>query len=346
MAATKYTYSIADDFPATGLASDRLAQEIGESSIVTALDRIDTSGDVCDIWFKDALSSADKTTLDGDTTDPAGGLIAAHDGEPLVSESLVTVENVPTVIPDLSTDSRATVYSPNFCDRCSWYPESIEVVDEVLTPDGTYETYSSAHSFWIDLYHGRVSDEDDLVANYPIVIKVDDVVQTMDAPFGAGGDGDFSLDPESGEITFHTPLTSENVVEASYHYADGSEWVVKPAEGKKLELKKAEVQMSLDINIHDTLQYSIYVMGNPVKVKKYKTPMDYINESNGAYPLIKAFGGDRGLSQDVQTFPWEYLTKTVLLDSLQMEVRVKLSNDQVCGGEGAVVTFYCVSSDE
>lgn len=83
MAATNYTYSIANDFPATGLASDRLAKEIRDSSIVTALDKITTSDDVCNIWFKDALSAADKTTLDGDTTSPAGGLIAAHSGEPL-----------------------------------------------------------------------------------------------------------------------------------------------------------------------------------------------------------------------------------------------------------------------
>lgn len=83
MAATKYTYSIANDFPATGLASDRLAQEISESAITIALDKIATSDDVCDIWFKDALPAADKTILDGDTSAPAGGLIAAHSGEPL-----------------------------------------------------------------------------------------------------------------------------------------------------------------------------------------------------------------------------------------------------------------------
>ena len=83
MTATKYTYSISTDFPATGLASDRLLSEISTSDIETALDRIDTDGDNCDIWFKAALSAADKTILDGDTTGPAGGLIAEHSGEPL-----------------------------------------------------------------------------------------------------------------------------------------------------------------------------------------------------------------------------------------------------------------------
>lgn len=85
MAETTYTYSIADDFPATGLNSSRLKLEIEQSAIITALDRIDTDGDVCNIIFKDALSAGDKTILDGDTTAPAGGLIAAHTAEGIIT---------------------------------------------------------------------------------------------------------------------------------------------------------------------------------------------------------------------------------------------------------------------
>lgn len=85
MADTKYTYSIANDFPATGLAEDRFDQEIRASAITIAFDKIHTSDDVCELWFKDALPAADKTILDGDTTNPSGGLIAAHGGEPLPS---------------------------------------------------------------------------------------------------------------------------------------------------------------------------------------------------------------------------------------------------------------------
>ena len=88
MAATKYTYSISTDF--TGLlsgydvpATDKLESEIQTSAIVTALDYINTSGDDCDIWFKDALSAGDETILDG--------LVAAHDGVPLVSPDNVVL---------------------------------------------------------------------------------------------------------------------------------------------------------------------------------------------------------------------------------------------------------------
>lgn len=83
MAETTYTYSIANDFPVTGFDSSRMNADIRESAIVIALERIVSEGDVVDIVFKDALSAGDKTILDGDTTNPAGGLIAAHTAEPV-----------------------------------------------------------------------------------------------------------------------------------------------------------------------------------------------------------------------------------------------------------------------
>ena len=75
MAATKYVYSVSTDFPNHKVDIDRLTIEIRASSITVALDRIEVSADVCDIWFKDALSSGDETILDG--------VVAAHSGEPL-----------------------------------------------------------------------------------------------------------------------------------------------------------------------------------------------------------------------------------------------------------------------
>lgn len=89
MVATKYTYSIQNDFPNHRVASDRLLLEIRTSSIVTAIDGINTDSDNCDVWFKVELSTGDKTLLDG--------LVAAHSGEPLPSPSqLVTLDGVPT----------------------------------------------------------------------------------------------------------------------------------------------------------------------------------------------------------------------------------------------------------
>ena len=66
MASVKYTKSISTDF--TGLTEadislEALNDELQASSIVTALDYIERSGDTVDIWFKEALSAGDQTTL-------------------------------------------------------------------------------------------------------------------------------------------------------------------------------------------------------------------------------------------------------------------------------------------
>jgi len=75
MASTKYTYAILTDFPYQKVDTDRLIEEIGDSSITIALDFIGTGSGDCDIWFKAALSESEETTLDG--------IVAAHSGEPL-----------------------------------------------------------------------------------------------------------------------------------------------------------------------------------------------------------------------------------------------------------------------
>jgi len=92
VAATKYTYSISGDFPNAKEDSSRLSREILDSSISTPLERIDTDGDDCDIWFDDVLSGGDKTTLDG--------LVAAHTGEPMPDTTCNRTDRDPTVNDD------------------------------------------------------------------------------------------------------------------------------------------------------------------------------------------------------------------------------------------------------
>jgi hypothetical protein len=79
MAETKYSYIISTAFPNGKVAPDRLTDEIQNSAIVIALDRIDVSdsADSCDVWFKGELSIDDQTLLDG--------LVAAHSGESLAA---------------------------------------------------------------------------------------------------------------------------------------------------------------------------------------------------------------------------------------------------------------------
>jgi hypothetical protein len=94
--AQTYSYTVSTDFPGGEADVANLILEIGNSAIVTALDDIQLSGDSMDIIFKAALSAGDKTILDGDTTGPAGGLIAAHDSvakdDPLVMAPVFAID--------------------------------------------------------------------------------------------------------------------------------------------------------------------------------------------------------------------------------------------------------------
>ena len=71
MATTEYIYPITD-FPNEKVSSDLLTQQIQTSSIVTALDYLNTSPTECDIYFKDALSAGDETILNN--------IVANHSG--------------------------------------------------------------------------------------------------------------------------------------------------------------------------------------------------------------------------------------------------------------------------
>lgn len=96
MAEQAYTYSISGDFPGSAVNVLKLADEITASAIITAIARVQGNPDGddtdrIDIVFKAPLSTGDKTILDGDTSAPAGGLIAAHDNTPTVFDNEVVI---------------------------------------------------------------------------------------------------------------------------------------------------------------------------------------------------------------------------------------------------------------
>jgi len=202
MAATKYTFSIQDDFPNHKVDSVRLTREIQQSSIVTALDYINTSGDECDVWFKAELSEEDEEVLEA--------IVAAHSGEPLPSAAQpVTLEGVAEdddnrfrVSPEpRKTGSGLVAVTHNWCDPTTWYTESERVTDEELSDTGDGLTFDSVHEDWIDLVHGKVYREDLISAPYLPVVKVDGVEKTARAPWADSG-GDYEIDYASGQVTF------------------------------------------------------------------------------------------------------------------------------------------------
>ena len=94
MAATKYTYSVADDTANAAVSLSSLDREIRASAIATTLRYSEVAGDVLDITFDDALSGGDQTLL--------GTIVGAHDGtspsysQPVHQHSPTLGANAPT----------------------------------------------------------------------------------------------------------------------------------------------------------------------------------------------------------------------------------------------------------
>ena len=103
MANTKYTFSITGDFPNNKVSGSKLTTEIGNSSIVYALHSITTTDDVCDVWFKDALSGAEETTL--------SGIVAAHDGTLMDDDAPTMDDGRPIVRADTRPMDTSTYFT-------------------------------------------------------------------------------------------------------------------------------------------------------------------------------------------------------------------------------------------
>jgi len=270
--------------------------------------------------------------------------------------------------------SRKTVITSNWADKTTWYYGATVADHEVasVTTSGTVYQLSNTHI--VDTGHGKITGEDDLTdANgrsfRPSVsgtVSGTTTVYTEVDPHT--GTGDFTLDYDTGEVTFDPALPIDAEVKASYHYAGSSSYTFGPSPGKKLMVKDVEVQFSTDLVLTDTVSFEAfgyvdvfapqylqsnggpYPSGTKIPLSKtvYKTMMDYVNEANGALPNITKLGGDgwRGMPSDVVIFPWNYQAMTALSSAAGMEIRIKLEHDIPFDGSVATVTFYCLSEDE
>jgi len=234
--------------------------------------------------------------------------------------------------------SSYAITSHNLVDRCTWFSQSVKVTDAVLTLDsGT--TYASAHDYWIDLTHARHYLEDRYSAYYPVVIKIDDVVQTSG----------YTVNYEAGTVTFDE--APSGVVKATYNYENGSAYILAPSSsGKRLMIEHTEVQFSVNVTIPKPIVFEVWVYNPydlPNKVMyeqiKYKSAKDFINSGNLGQGLLHHFGE---LTQDVVVIPYQYVTVTPLASSTGTELRIRVEDDVALTGELGTVTFYVYEEDE
>jgi hypothetical protein len=91
---TTYQYSIANDFPGGDVNTARLINELRKGIPSNLVEKVDTVEDAIYLVFPTDLTSGEKTTLDNDQTNPAGGLIADHDNSALPEDSFSASETV------------------------------------------------------------------------------------------------------------------------------------------------------------------------------------------------------------------------------------------------------------
>jgi hypothetical protein len=355
MVSTKYTYTISTSFPNAKVESTRLTQEIQSSAITIAIERIDTNDDICDIWFKDALSQTDEAILNG--------LVAVHSGEPIpqpaqpviVSNSITVANPTLTVNAMPPSGLKSNQISQNWCDKTTWWYSAVQVINEsATTNDGYRKIWNLSHQNIIDVYHGKLTGEEAL-PNYRVLVSADGIQKTEQDPhYGTGGD--YKINYTTGTITFFEALADGISPIVTYYYENGSTWIIQPTLGEKWKLKGAESQFSEDVILNDSMVYEVwaynpYDLPNKMMVAApdyYKTIYDFINDANKAYPQIPPLGGSgwRGANKQTYIFSWDFQTTTELLSSYGMELRVRLEHDSSYGGTFATGTFYFIRESE
>jgi hypothetical protein len=158
MPETIYSYNITNDLPGGAVNTGSLHQAIEASSISTALKGITTNGGTyansvitggtMDIIFIDTLSAPDKTTLDGDTTGPAGGLLASTDNSEETKSTLLSSTGMITttskdfvLVPGMSATPSQGTYIVTFSGTMENDSKS-KAVQVAIFADGTEVAHS------------------------------------------------------------------------------------------------------------------------------------------------------------------------------------------------------------
>lgn len=361
----EYTYNVTDTLNDL-VAPSALHKQIVDASLSKALVGVKLDGTQVYVEFASALDG-DQATLDA--------VVAAHDGVPLPAPAPAptTATGVPIYMPEPPEGSAVSKLSPNFCDPTTWYSTAADVDDEALTDSGDGLTWSMANTTLIDVHNGKMTQEHALHATHGLVVRVDGVVMTEKTRIN-GQQGDFSVDPLAGTITFDVSRAGQDV-RADYCYMTDSTWIIAPDAGKRLRLLSAEVQFSNDIDLRDSIAFEYWgfveifappLVDNPFPagtkinlgalspagLSVYHTIQDFVNESQRAYPAIPAVGNAqgswRGLPQPLHIFEWPYAETATrdLHDAQGAEVRIRLLNNTPHAGTAAYVTLYATEEDE
>jgi len=337
MSSVEYTYSIKEDTANKLLDNDSLEEEIRASDIVTALDYIQADGDDLGVWFKASLSSGDETILDG--------VIAEHTGEPIAEDPTdvvlseldhTTSEKALKVAPTKLEGSSTLLVSHDWCDRTTWWTDSVRVLNETLDDSGNGIDFTSPNNKvnWIDLVSGKVAYEDNWADDYRVLVYVDDELVTEG----------FTIDYALGKITFDSAQTGKTV-KATYSYENGSTWKISPESGKILKILGTTIKYSENVSLSENQHFSFQLFAGDTPYLPptlYKQMKNFMECAVGDVRHVPAHGD---IANDMIELDFDYMTSKDLTSVYGLNIRVKVSNDEPIGGEWACVQAKCLSLD-
>ena len=353
MALFNYDYTILTAFPTGRVDTGKLNQEVCVSVITIALDHITTHNGTCSVYFKASLPQTDLDILDA--------LVAAHDGEPLIDTEPPTGSfGIPIVEMALPEGHRVDLFTPDFSKKETWYQASTGITGETLTDSGDLTTFNSANPWWVDVTHGKITQEHIIRDTYAAKVYVD-AEEKIENPPGTT-DGDYNIEHESGTVTFNSALTGTPVVTADYYYAESSLFIIKPPVGYIYRLSHAKVIMATNMVLNDTICYSLWgdagfwggppgmmtMLGDAVKFQRVQ---DFFMNAEQVFPEMSVINSGVNWRHETQSrvvLRRNHADRATLdiSNNMAMELWVELENHVPCGGDFAMAAFFFVKVPE
>jgi len=324
---------------------DRLTMEIRNCSGITkAFDHVETSLNpvLTNVLFREELPQGQVSILNN--------LLMAHDSaptievqQPLEINTKKTSDGIQKVSIYEPEGSSATIVTHNFADRCSWYSYSrphSEVLQNIGEGESSNKVFKGQYKYWIDLEHGRLYDEDNVMLQtgkkYRPKIYVNNVLQTSG----------YTINYEDGTVTFEVAQVS--TVKVDYYYSDKSYFALRPNPGKKLSIKATEVQFGVNTKLNTPFMFEVWTTGPvpfpiPGTQIVYKNAMDFISACNEGQGFIPKWGE---MVEDVIVFPFNYARPKPMKASQGVEIRVYCKEHKAVSGFFATSTFYVTIDDE
>ena len=268
--------------------------------------------------------------------------VGAHTGVPIEPDArLVHIDvETPAGIPKVAVvkpdgEGFKSLVSHEWTKKETWYSTSNQVTGETLGGSGT-GPYTSANGYWIDCINGHLTDQDILAATYGAKIYDN----------GSEVTSGFTIDHVNGTVSFSTAPTGP--VTADYSYAVDSTWIVKPDAGKVIKIEHAEVDFTVDADVHKT-HFEIWGY-NPADLpnkmmydrRTYNNIKDVIKIANQV-DVVDAIGG---LTNKVVRMVFDYAELIELKDSQGLEMRIYIADHQPLNGEFSSTTIYTTIEDE